>query len=295
MSYAAQQESEYGGEPEVIYRFSAGPRAWLYCNRRRPLTLGSEVYEPAAIKHSKVEQNLAESPSGTTITLPSNSPLAQEFKAYLPPQPIVVRIMSRHRTDAAAQFVTLFSGECASGEHNPETGESAITCRPTASQAQRTVPWPVYCSGCNWSLFSQACGVDRELFKVQGTVQTVADTELTSAAFATKPDGWFAAGFVVRDATGELRWIEGHAGSKVTLSAAFVGLQPGEALTAFAGCDGLESTCSGKFNNLPNFAGFPDVPRRNPFTDNLFGTGSPGAAAAAVKEVMNRFRSMRAR
>jgi hypothetical protein len=31
------------------------------------------------------------------------------------------------------------------------------------------------------------------------------------------------------------------------------------------GCDLRRDTCAGRFNNLLNFGGFPDIPGRNPF------------------------------
>jgi len=35
-------------------------------------------------------------------------------------------------------------------------------------------------------------------------------------------------------------------------------------VTAFAGCDGLEATCDGKFDRLDSYIGFPRIPWRNP-------------------------------
>ena len=34
----------------------------------------------------------------------------------------------------------------------------------------------------------------------------------------------------------------------------------GDAFTAYPGCDKTQATCTGKFNNLANFEGFPYVP-----------------------------------
>jgi hypothetical protein len=35
----------------------------------------------------------------------------------------------------------------------------------------------------------------------------------------------------------------------------------GDTLNAIAGCDKLQATCTSKFSNLVNFAGFPFVPK----------------------------------
>jgi len=34
----------------------------------------------------------------------------------------------------------------------------------------------------------------------------------------------------------------------------------GDTYTLYAGCDKLQATCSGKFNNLVHFRGFPYIP-----------------------------------
>jgi len=39
----------------------------------------------------------------------------------------------------------------------------------------------------------------------------------------------------------------------------------GDAVTLYPGCDRLYTTCRDKFANVPNFFGFPFIPRDDPF------------------------------
>jgi hypothetical protein len=42
------------------------------------------------------------------------------------------------------------------------------------------------------------------------------------------------------------------------------GYYGGVPLTLYPGCDHLKATCLAKFDNLPNYGGFPYIPARNP-------------------------------
>lgn len=281
MSFDSYQDSEYGGTPLLLFRFYSGARTWLYSNQKSAVTRGSETYAPIAIGMGPTQQSAQEMPNGVEITLPSSAPLAAEFKPFLPPQPIEIDVFVRHRDDPEGEYRTVFLGECGSGNFNDD-GTATITCYPLQHKLSRTTPWPVYCTQCNWAVYSHGCGVNRELFKTPGTVSTISDNLIGVPALAVKPDGWFSLGYAVRDLTGEARWIIAHTGSELILVAPFLGLASGESVTVYAGCDGLESTCKTKFDNLPRHAGFPDVPRRNPFQEDVFGTntgGTPGGGS----------------
>ena len=66
-----------------------------------------------------------------------------------------------------------------------------------------------------------------------------------------------------------MRWITAHVGDTLTLSYPFKGMAPGETVSVFPGCDGLESTCRNKFNNVLNFSGFTRLPSKNPFSSSI--------------------------
>ncbi len=280
MSFDQFQDSEHRGSPLLLFRFFSGERRWLYTNHRLPITSGTEVYGNIPISMGPTEQSAQELPQGVEINLPSSTPLAFEFKQFLPPQPIEVDVLTRHRDDPDGEYRPVFFGEAASAVFN-EDGTATITCFPIGHKMQRVIPWPVYSPTCNWPVYSPGCGVNRELYRVDGTVNAIDRDVVSAAAFGTKEDQWFASGYVLRRETNEVRWIISHEGPNLTLVAPFVGLRSGEVLSAYAGCDGLESTCKDKFNNLPRHAGFPDVPRKNPFTENVFGTGNKGSGGGS--------------
>lgn len=281
MGFTTFQNSEYGGQPLMLFRFYSGSRTWLYTNLNSNVLRGSEVYTPLPISLGPIEQNAAEGPAGVSIALPTRDPLSNEFKNYLPPEPIEIDVFIRHRADPEGEYRTVFMGEVGSAQSG-EDGMTTLTCYPITHKLSRVVPWPVYCSNCNYAVYSVGCGVDKELFKAEAEVSAISGDTVSAAAFAAEADHWFSSGYVVRVATNEVRWILIHIGDTLTLVAPFVGLQSGEALIAYAGCDGLELTCRDKFNNLPRHAGFPDTPKKNPFVDDIFGTGSSSSSSASA-------------
>jgi uncharacterized phage protein (TIGR02218 family) len=93
-------------------------------------------------------------------------------------------------------------------------------------------------------------------------------TVLTFPAAPVFPMGWFVRGRVTvldgagRGAVGIVKRDRDVAGQRVIdlwemLSA---GLAPGDRVRVEPGCDKRLQTCRDKFDNLPNFRGFPDIP-----------------------------------
>jgi len=293
MSYDSVQLSQYGGEPVMLYRFAStsSNKVWLYTNDGAPVVRGSETYESSAIRHGGIEQNVTEGPQPIEITLPSSTDLAAQFRSFLPASPIVVTVFARHRPDA--EFVTIFVGECETAQYDNE-GIATIPAQPFGYKLRRNVPWPRFCGPCNWALYSEGCGVSLEPYRVDVTIQVINGLEVQAAALASKPINWFTAGFAVRQSTGETRWCVPHDGNRAILISAFPGLAAGEVVSFYAGCDGSETTCSSKFDNLVNHMGFPDVPTKNPYSDNINGTGTAsggGAAFDPAATMMNYLRN----
>jgi hypothetical protein len=57
----------------------------------------------------------------------------------------------------------------------------------------------------------------------------------------------------------------------LSLQMPIVGLQIGDSVEVYAGCDWLVQTCNGKFGNKNNFGGFPELPTKNPFIPAGYG------------------------
>jgi hypothetical protein len=89
---------------------------------------------------------------------------------------------------------------------------------------------------------------------------------------ATFASGWFKAGVAMMP-NGEMRFVIDHTGDTIVLQTPMRGLVNGGPLTLFAGDDLTRATCKAKFDNYDRWMGWGWIPSKNPFTDNVFGTG----------------------
>jgi len=129
----------------------------------------------------------------------------------------------------------------------------------------------LYQALCDASVGDLRCGVDVEApaFKAAVSVIAVRDRyRLAVAGVEAFDEGWFGFGRAQWESgkrSGIKDQIVSHArtgGVDIFGFAAPVGdwIEPGDTLTALAGCDRRFATCGEKFANTPNFRGFPHIP-----------------------------------
>lgn len=271
MTYAAQELSANDGSKVELYLFDTedGLYKWAFTTDRKPINALSTTFVPTPIKRSKIRQNAGETGGERiSVTVPYDNPVAVLHVPYLPPSPIRVRIYSYHRTDGTLELKLGFIGFVSGfSQRGPE---AVLSCSQVIDTLNQTVPWAVFQETCIWSTYEEGCGVPRSLFATGGQVIAIDGDTVDAVEFDTKPDGWFTAGYVLNQSTGEARFITAHTGLRLTLSFPFTGLDLGDTLVAYAGDDKQPETCRIKFNNKINYVGFDFQPNYNVFAK---GTG----------------------
>lgn len=133
----------------------------------------------------------------------------------------------------------------------------------------QALPRNIYQAGCMNTLYDSACTLNSATFLVAGTALTGSTASLINATIANAT-GYFDLGkitFTSGANSGLSRAIKTYInGSPGTIS-----VQPpfpnapanGDTFNIFPGCDHAQSTCSGKFSNLANFRGFPNIPENS--------------------------------
>ena len=129
------------------------------------------------------------------------------------------------------------------------------------------MPLTLYQQTCRWNLFSSGCGLVAASYGVSGTLASgSSQSTLLSAVAAPAGSGTYALGrisFTSGANAGVARsvrsWTKGSPGSLVLLKPLPFAVTPGDAFTAWPGCDGGEATC-GAFGNTANFGGCPWIP-----------------------------------
>lgn len=279
MTLDAKEISAYAGNPERLFLFSMGSTNWGYTNNTMGATYNSIEYIPLVIEMADITQALAEDSPTVDISLDADAGVLQQYVPYQPIEPMRVRVYRHHPDDLDNEYKTELIGEVVSVQFDEEEGMANMSVRMIASDMDRKVPWPVYQKPCNRATYTAGCDVDPVLFATTTTVSAVVENTIYAAAFAEKADAegdprWFIAGTVKNNRNGERRFIIGQEGETLYLQAPFVDLQSGDEVTALAGDDRTKETCKDKFNNLNRWLGFKWVPEKNPFTDNVYGTGA---------------------
>jgi len=126
-------------------------------------------------------------------------------------------------------------------------------------------------AGCDARLGDARCGIDLEnsIYKGTGVVtDLLRDRAFMASGLSGFDQGWFT--------SGTLTWTSGTNAGRVTevlshgvadaiatltlLEAPILPIAEGDGFIARAGCDKRIATCSGKFANVVNFRGFPNIP-----------------------------------
>lgn len=272
MSFDLEENRRYGAEPVECYFFELGTglaiTTWAYTSAEESITIPgwTKPFEPAPIVARHEEYGAEDSAGGIVLTVPRALPCIAEFVAYTPTTRLKLTVIQLHRTDPIDELTTFRGFVVKVGWE--ENGVATLTCRPITHEFGRLVPRVAYQRQCNWPLYSAGCGVALGIWEATVVVQTISGKVISGAQFGFLSDDIYRAGFILWGS--QRRFIMLKLGVDVTLMSPFIGLTPGQTVSVYAGCDGTEDVCAGRFDNLDRHLGFARVPYRNPHTRRGF-------------------------
>jgi uncharacterized phage protein (TIGR02218 family) len=149
-------------------------------------------------------------------------------------------------------------------------GADLVLKSPLAQLSQQ-LPRNLYQVGCLNDLYDSNCGASRSAFTVLGTVTAVgtgSNPTVTCTMASSVPARRMELGplkFTSGNNTGLGRTVQQQPNTGTTQVFSFsrpfpFAIAVGNTISAAAGCDKLQATCSGTFGNLPRFRGQPYVP-----------------------------------
>lgn len=159
------------------------------------------------------------------------------------------------------------------GEVKLERGQFVVEVRGLAQKLSQNIG-RVYTPTCDAILGDSRCGVTLASFTTAFTVATVTSNGIFTTTVDPVTNTYFKGGKVI--------WTSGNNnGLEMEIKEFIDGtlqlalpmgktIQVGDTLNAVAGCNKTRATCRGKFSNLVNFRGFPDLPGQ----DKIFETSS---------------------
>lgn len=263
MTYSLYEDSLERGTPVELLEFVQGLQGWNYISGDTGITRFGQVYTPMPAKRDRVKQSSDVFKDGLRMNFPRDDPFASQFLGFAPEEVTTLTIMRGHYGDPDSEYVVYWKGRVvgakASGNDIQVEIESVFT------SIKRPGLRAKFEYGCRHTLYGNGCKINRETYKLEGGIISIAGGLTVSVSGASSfPDGYFSGGMLLAT-NGALRFITNHTGEQVVLARPIPGLTGGQVATLYPGCDHLKETCKNKFNNLDNFGGFPWIPKRNPF------------------------------
>lgn len=270
MSFNSREHSLAAGAPIRLYEFKRGVLRWLYNSSDRDISVGTQVFRSlvGGISDDGIRQTGQASADALSITAPASIEVAQLYRGVPPSTTIDLVVYDMHHNEPEA--LVSWIGEIASVNW-PRLDRCTIKATSFEASLEQPGLRMTWQRGCPHVLFSAACGVDRNLWKVAATVQSMTGTTISSGTFASFPDGWFAGGYIewaIGSGEFDRRAVESHAGQVLTLLSGTARLVPGQNVTAYPGCGQVVQICKTKFDNLNSNGGFPHLSGRSPFDGN---------------------------
>jgi uncharacterized phage protein (TIGR02218 family) len=166
--------------------------------------------------------------------------------------------------DTTDGTVKLFSGKVS--DISGDRTSLQINVKSQLELLNIQMPKNLYQAPCGHILYDTGCGLNTATFTHNFTLSTITDqhTLITKLDQRLYPDGYFDQGVIICLTgvnAGTKRTVKSYVGGTATIALSLPNMPSiGDTFSISAGCDKLKSTCQNKFNNLPQFRGFPFVP-----------------------------------
>lgn len=273
MTYDASERSFQSGAPVELYEFvrrnvdlstPCSPSTvdnviYRYTSADTDITFNTHTWTSKPIQRSAIESTPEQARSSIQIRAQRDLEVADLFRVYSPTDVIAVTVYRYHRDDNNSAVIWM--GRVLNCEWRG--AEATLNCEPVSTSLRRPGLRRLYQKSCPHVLYSSACGVPRA--GSDTTVTDITGLNVTVAALAAGP---YAGGFIEHENGAGIfdkQFISDASGLVLTLVQPIQGLQVGDAVTVYRGCDHTMATCKDVFSNLPNYGGFPFIPSKNPF------------------------------
>jgi uncharacterized phage protein (TIGR02218 family) len=264
MAFDPIERSADQGAPVEIYTFTRGSIVWRHTSADTDQEVEFQTYKRAVIRRGGIEQGSEMNRSGLKLTVPRDFPIAELYQVAPPSDAITLTLRQYHAGDG--ELVVVWSGRIIAVTFSDSQAE--INLEPIGTSLRRTGLRRLYQRQCPHVLYGSACGLAAVSYRLTAEVSAVSALNITAAALAGQPDGYWEGGFLeweVAAGVYERRFIFGHTGDTVEVDTVPLGLTPGTEVNFYPGCDHSLATCAGKFSNEANYGGMPYIPLKNPY------------------------------
>jgi uncharacterized phage protein (TIGR02218 family) len=267
MSFTDFELSNYDSIPLTFYEFRLGDTIWRYTNCPADITIGVNTYTAIAISDDGLKQTGEVDSDELKITLPSDATFNTMFIGTPPSEEILVTI--KRRNFGSTDLVVVWVGTVKSNKRLPARTTREISCKMLIASLNRPGLRLSWGRNCPHALYDQSCRVDPDDYATVVTVSNVIGNQIFSTGIDALADHYLTGGYLEFVRAGidavERRAIDSHVGNKITVLGLADGILIGDSITVYPGCNRTIAECDAKFDNVPNYGGFPHLPGKSPF------------------------------
>lgn len=263
MTYQGSEQSTASGKPIELYDLadSLGTHCRITSTSAAVTYLGHQYLpEPVRRKELKITGNHKK--NSMNLELSRNNAFAVRYLAEPIEGIATLQIYRGHGTDFVKWWYGLLAGVKFDTNGVPE-----LHFTPRTSSVSRVGRRRKISKLCDHFFCGAECRLNRESFKVSGSVDSVSGLVVTSTTFGTKSNDWFKAGMLV--VGNAKRLIKAHTDNDVTITRPIQGLAAGASFDAYAGCAHTPAACRAK-NNIINYGGEEFMWSKNPFVGEIW-------------------------
>lgn len=264
MTFIANELSNYGGRPVLLYTFVRNTATWRYTTADQDHAFDGVSYTAVPISDQGVRQSGDAAQDELMIRLPAALPVVQMFRSIPPSERVGVTVRRLHWQDSEAPI--MWTGQVNRVKRVADS-MAEVYCQSLAATLQRGGLRLTWQRNCPHMLYDTSCGVNRADYAVTATVAEKDGQSIAATAWSGTPEPHFIGGFIqwtTTDGFVERRGIRGQSGGILILLGGTDGIAVGTSVTAYPGCGRSRSICNDKFGNITNFGGF-DLPGVSPF------------------------------
>ena len=267
MTYIATDQSRHGGNPVHLIRFDYQSTTYRYSTGVSDFDDGLHTWtahEISPIEDMTISDNVDRSP--ITLKTKLTNPVAQLFRTGSIEASVTCLIYELHETDG--EMVLIHSGRIL-GRYAKLEGkkrEIELKSEPIMTATKRPSIREVSGLLCGYVLYDTSlCKATKNA--IPGIVTSTSGINLVISGASSAPAGYLRNGYL--ETASEKRMIIGHSGDNIDVTTVMQGLEVGDAVTMYIGCNHTTSDCNNKFSNLDNFGGEPFIPSKNPHEGSI--------------------------
>lgn len=266
MSYEQRENSTEQGRPDELYLFTLGSKEWCYTSGDQDGNFADRLFKAVPIKNSGIHISGEAATDAFTIEASSTIGPAQLFMFVPPSQTIWVQIWRRHTGES--EYLVSYQGEITQINY-PIPGKCVITSEMLSATLQREglrIPWS---RTCPYAVYDpDTCRKAKIDEAVPCMVLSVDGNDVVCTEIDAFDAGKFTGGMVEWDdplhGGHEIRLIELHDSSVLTIFSTSAGMYTGLIVTVYRGCRQTVESCK-ELSNYDNYGGFPHLPGKSPF------------------------------